>query len=98
MLFRLDGCAGYWLSRDCCNNGVVAIAELHFATSLDGEDGVVSGANVVTYEDSEQLNATLGLGVIHNCWSVYPGIALPLLDSPDRGYDWQAQILLQRRL
>ena len=97
-LFRLDGSFGYWLHRDCCDNGVVGIAELHFATSVDGDASLTSGGNTVTYGNNRQLNATLGLGIINRCWSLYPGVSLPLLDSPDRAYDWEAQILFERRL
>jgi hypothetical protein len=101
-LFRFDVSYGYWLSRDCCNNGIVAIAELHYATSLSGEDILNAGAPTapidVTYDNNEQLNATFGVGVLHNCWSITPALSLPLLDSPNRSYDWEAQLLLQRRL
>ena len=96
-LFRLDGSYGRWLRQDCCGNGIVAIAELHFSTTVDGDAELTNGLNTIEYEENRQLNTTLGLGVINHCWSMYPGISLPLLDSPDRTYDWEAQILFERR-
>ncbi|MCA9268561.1 MAG: hypothetical protein KDA41_08830 [Planctomycetales bacterium] len=97
-LFRLDGSVGIWLSRDMAGNGTAAIFELHYTACVDGDENLTSGPVAITYSDNAQLNGTIGLGVLYDNWTLTPAVALPLLAAPNRTYDWEAQLLLERRL
>jgi hypothetical protein len=95
-LLYLDASVGYWLSQDCCGNGIAAIAELHYTRALDDEAVVVGDAALATAE-WENLNATMGAAVVNGCWSVAPALVLPLLDDPDRSFDWEIAVYVNRR-
>ncbi|MCA9271316.1 MAG: hypothetical protein KDA41_22690 [Planctomycetales bacterium] len=92
-MFYADASVGRWLCQDCCGNGVAAMAELHYTRVLEDD---VNAANVRSL-DQEQLNATIGAALVNNCWSVTPALVVPLLETPDRGFDWEAQVLVNRR-
>jgi hypothetical protein len=95
-LLFLDASLGYWLHQDCCGNGYAAIAELHYTNALD-DDAVTIAGNTIASTQYEQLNATIGGLVCNGCWSVAPGLVLPLLQGNDRTFDWEAAVYVNRR-
>ena len=96
----LDLGVGRWLRQDCCGNGVALQAEVHYATTLDN-GGVVAGPffpdTGLILPDFSVVNATVGMPVLHNCWSVTPAVVLPLTNSQDRFFDWEATVQVNRR-
>lgn len=89
------GCGG--CKGSCDSYGVAGVVELHYSQSLDDEGVVVLNAGegtTFTYSDVNWLNLTLGLSAYHNCWSLTPAVVLPVQDSPDRQFDveWTVQI------
>mgnify|MGYP007059411997 FL=1 len=97
-IFRADASLGYWISQDCCGNGIAAIAELHYATNIEG-DAIIgtAGADNISNNDNEMLNATAGVNIANGCWDIRPAIVLPLFDRPDRAFDWEAKLQINRR-
>jgi hypothetical protein len=97
-LLYLDASLGYWLRRDCCGNGIAAIAELHYTNALTDDELILDANDVELRTGSyETLNATVGAVVVNGCWSVAPAIVLPLLDSPDRSFDYEIAVYVNRR-
>ena len=92
----VDASIGYWLRQDCCG-GVAAIAELHYAENIEGGDIASPGGEEVRSSDFESLNATAGLHFANGCWSVRPAVVLPLLDRPNRAFDWEFALQVNRR-
>ncbi|MCA9271317.1 MAG: hypothetical protein KDA41_22695 [Planctomycetales bacterium] len=93
-MFYADGSLGYWLRQDSCGNGVALMSELHYTRVLEDDVNVAAG---ICSLDQQQLNATVGAALVNNCWSVTPTLVLPLLPTPDRNFDWEAQVLINRR-
>jgi len=93
----VDGSVGYWLQRDCCGNGIAAIAELHWTTNLEGNATITDGVNTISRTDFDFLNATIGANIARGCWDVRPAVVLPLLDRPDRQFDWELALQVNRR-
>lgn len=100
-LLYLDTSLGAWLYQDGCGNGIAALGELHFSTTIGDEeevffdDGFVQTAFI---EDNwKALHATAGFAGVYNCWSIAPAIVLPLFNKPDRFFDWEATIQVNRR-
>ena len=71
-------------------------AELHYTNNLDGQEVIVAGPNSLTRLDNNALNATLGLAWLCDCWSVTPAVVVPLLDSPDRYFDYEFSFHVNR--
>jgi hypothetical protein len=90
-LLYVDVSVGRWLSQDCCGNGVIALAELHYTEALD-DDAVPS----VSVGNFELLNATLGATVVRDCWTITPAVVLPLLSSPNRAFDYELALYINR--
>jgi hypothetical protein len=97
-LLYLDGSIGHWCHRDCCGNGVAVLVEFHYTKSLD-EDEVVSLPGVGSYAVSEfeLLHSTIGATIVHGCWDVTPAAVFPLLEAPDRFFDWEFTCQINRR-
>jgi hypothetical protein len=97
----VDLSVGAWLCQDACGNGIAALGEIHYSTTV-GDEALVafSDAGVDTtflVDNWKTLNATAGVAVVWNCWSVTPAIVLPLLEDPDRFFDWEATLQVNRR-
>lgn len=96
---NIDVSVGYWLRHDCCGNGLALIGELHYTRSLEDEEIVLDPSDNVLFQQDEIeiLNATAGVTMVHGCWDVTPAIVVPLLDDPDRFFDWEAAVYVNRR-
>jgi hypothetical protein len=100
-LLYVDASLGTWLYRDACGNGVAALGEIHFSRTIGDDEGLFYDDGFVEtsfFEDHwKALHATAGFAAVYNCWSVSPAVVLPLLDDPDRFFDWEATIQVNRR-
>jgi hypothetical protein len=96
-LLHLDYSVGYWLCQDGCGNGKALMAELHYTENLDGEEVLVAGPNALVRLDNNALNATFGLACVCDCWDVTPAVVVPLLDDPDRYFDYEFSVHVNRR-
>jgi hypothetical protein len=105
-LLYLDLSAGYWLYRDSCARlltGVAALAEFHYAASLADAD-VVTGnfagtavrfGNLQNHVDMADL--TVGLHTeLRGRTTLRVGGVFPLQDAPDRPFDAELHVLLDR--
>lgn len=96
-LLHLDVSYGYWLQQDCCGNGIAAIAELHYTTNIEGNDVVDNAGDELSNWDNELLNATLGANIARGCWDIRPAVVLPLFSRPDRAFDYELSMQVNRR-
>jgi hypothetical protein len=95
-LLHLDVSVGHWLHQDGCGNGMAALAELHYTENLDGQEIISAGPNSLTRLNNNALNATLGVSWLCDCWGVTPAVVLPLLDEPDRYFDYEFSVHVNR--
>ncbi len=90
-LLYLDLSLGYWLNQDCCGNGLLALAELHYTNALT-DDTLALGTAGIAVGDYEMLNATIGVSAYRNCWVVTPAVVLPILDDAVWDYEFAVQV------
>jgi len=116
-LLRLNAGAGLWLYRDECspslNKAIAAMAELHYATTLNDPDAVsvviptdfgIAGIPTELNLDIaglggrvDNLNAVFGLPVLLGQTTVYNGFTVPLREDFDRGFDFEYSLIVDRR-
>jgi hypothetical protein len=111
-LFYADIGVGYWFynsdfdgagcgGKGCCNSyGVAGIVELHYTTSLDGDNSFSfdeTANNTFQYQSCDWLNLSLGMAAYRNCWSLRPAVVLPLREAPDRQFDVEWTVQINRR-
>ena len=95
-VLNLDYAVGKWIHQDCCGNGVAAVAELHYQTSLSNDEIAVSGLGDTLLIDSmDVLNLTLGAQIHRGCWTVTPAYVTPI--SSNELFDWEAVLHVNRR-
>ena len=95
-LLHIDLSVGRWIHQDCCGNGLAVIAELHYSENLESAQTIGTG-DTLSSSDNEFFNATLGANVARGCWDIRPAVVLPLLDRPDRGFDYELSLQINRR-
>lgn len=97
-LLHLDVSGGVWLHRDCCGNGIAFISELHYTASLSDAE-VINGPGGASFaqDNIDLLHATVGTAFVRGCWDVTPAFVFPLLDEPDRFFDWEFAVYVNRR-
>jgi len=106
-LLYLDLSTGYWLYRNPCGSGLTGLAsmvEFHYTTTLQDADvvsGDVAGANFQFGNFTNRLdvvNLTVGLQAeISGCTSLRVGGIFPLDESPERPFDAEFHVSLDRR-
>lgn len=106
-LLYLDLSTGYWLYRNPCGSGLTGLAsvvEFHYTTTLEDADvvrGTVAGAgfefgNLANRVDV--VNLTVGLQAeVSGCTSFRVGGVFPLDESPERPFDAEFHVSLDRR-
>lgn len=105
-LLYLDLSWGYWVYRNRCASlitGLAPVIEYHYTTTLDDADRVsgfdrsqlLSFGNTLNRLDISNL--TVGLHAELGKTTVRVGGVFPLSDDPDRLYDAEVQVSLNRR-
>jgi hypothetical protein len=106
-LLYLDLSTGYWLYRNPCGSGLTGLAsvvEFHYTSTLQDADvvsGAVAGAdfqfgNLLNRVDV--VNLTVGLQAeVCNRTSLRVGGVFPLDDNPERPFDAEFHVSLDRR-
>ncbi len=96
VLMQLDFQAGYWLCRRGNQGpvlrGFAPFVELHYNTSLNDSDIIRFNGFVIgdTLNEYEELNVTTGcVAQIGDNLNLSLGLVFPLLESPDRSFDYQ---------
>lgn len=81
---------GRWLRQDCCGDGLAVMFELHYSESLDRQISDFNpGLNsTFTRTNDDSFNGTFGATLVRGPWNVNAGFAVPLLDDPDRDFDY----------
>ena len=69
------------LPLDTIEGGVVPISTIEFGAARNGLD---------------LLNAVAGVSADISGWTVINGVVVPLRDSPDRGFDFQYNVQVQK--
>ncbi|HUG66324.1 MAG TPA: hypothetical protein VMM76_01155 [Pirellulaceae bacterium] len=103
-LLYLDASLGRWLYRDPCADyltGLAALVELHYTSTLNDTD-IVGGLPDVAFLESANrrdiLNLTFGLhGQLTSNTDVRVGAVFPLRNKPDRLFDSEVQVQVNRR-
>lgn len=105
-LFYVDLCVGYWLTRNpaATLSGMACLAEFHYTGSLQGADVVSGKVNNVDLNFGNLLgeidvpNVTLGLHAeLNHRTEIRVGGVFPLRDRPNRAFDAEAQVSVNRR-
>lgn len=97
-LLHVDASIGLWVFQNCCGNGVALIGELHYTASLEDEEIVQVAPGVDYVQDNiEFLNATAGVTAVLNCWDVTTAVVVPLREEPNRFFDWELAVNVNRR-
>jgi hypothetical protein len=91
------GCGG---QTGCGSYGVAGIVELHYSTSLDDNTNVpiddFNPLNRFEYSNFEWVNLTLGFAAHYDCWTLTPAVVVPGRDAPDRQFDVEWTVQLNR--
>ena len=95
---------GYWLYR-CCNgcggsNGLAAILELHYTTTLNEADRVDTGGSQAfqnPFNHLDVLNLTAGLTFQNGLTNMTIATVAPLRDDEEKLFDSEIQFQLERR-
>lgn len=94
-LLFIDASLGHWICRNCdpCArlNGVAAIAELHYTTTMNDTDSVASVTN--PFNRLDILNASGALNFQLGRTSLRVGAAAPLTDNEEKLFD--AEVIFQ---
>lgn len=101
-LLHVDLGVGYYLydgswgsCTSWCDSSVAGMVELHYTTTLDDEGAVAIGPDdSFIFEQYDIFNLTVGLAAAHGGWSVTPAMVVPLREPPNRSFDleWVLQI------
>jgi hypothetical protein len=105
-LLYVDLAVGYWLYRDRCARCVTGLApmlEYHYTTTLtdaqmvSGTDGQQYLQFGNMYNRMDVSNVTVGLHTELGMTTVRVGASFPLCDQPNRLYDAEVQVSLNRQ-
>jgi hypothetical protein len=104
-LLYLDAGAGYWLYRNPCScglTGVASVLEFHYTTTLEDADLVRDPTELVVIGNSlnrlDVMDVTVGLHAeLANRTALRVAGVLPLRDHPDKPFDAEVQISVNRR-
>jgi hypothetical protein len=105
-LLHVDVSAGYWLYRNpcaCCLTGIASLVEFHYTTTLQDADIVSNpiASNTVQFGNFlnrvDVTNVTVGLhGELGGRTTLRVGGVFPLQDDPERPFDAEIHVMLNR--